>query len=68
MSKCPFWSTKKQRVGCSKECPLFNKLSSDDENCIFCELSFDTTVDIKDTYDFMNLGLYKDEGKIKSTY
>lgn len=36
MSKCPFWSTKGNRVECYSDCPMMN-FSCSDENCVFKE-------------------------------
>ena len=38
MGKCPFWSTKKERVNCYSECPM-HTITSGDELCPFKELS-----------------------------
>lgn len=62
MSKCPFWSTKKENVDCYKECPMI--MSEDDgineeEQCIFHECSSSTDMNFKDIinedYSFLNL-------------
>lgn len=74
MSKCPFWSTKKEKVECNSECPMMNSNSSMDseERCIFCECSFDNHIDIKgimkNEYDFMDISIYEDERNIKIVY
>lgn len=36
MSKCPFWSTNKERVNCYNECPI-HTIISEDEICPFKE-------------------------------
>ena len=36
MSKCPFWSSKKEKVNCYNECPMY-PVSTDDEICPFME-------------------------------
>ena len=36
MSKCPFWSSKKERVSCSNECPM-SPGKNNDEICPFVE-------------------------------
>lgn len=38
MGKCPFWSTKKERVNCYSECSM-HTIASRDELCPFKELS-----------------------------
>lgn len=38
MSKCPFWSRKKEVVSCYDGCPM-KATSSEDEECPFKELS-----------------------------
>lgn len=37
MSKCPFWSIKKESVSCYSECPM-KPTYSDGESCIFKEV------------------------------
>ena len=46
MSKCPFWSTVKDRVECNTECPM-NTLSLED-NCPFKEYVSDSKLKFKD--------------------
>ena len=36
MSKCPFWSTSKERVNCYSECPMYT-ISDENEICCFKE-------------------------------
>ena len=36
MSKCPFWSSSKDRVNCYNECPMHNKIN-ENELCPFKE-------------------------------
>lgn len=36
MSKCPFWSTTREKVSCYNECPM-NKSIQEDEICPFKE-------------------------------
>ena len=36
MSKCPFWSTNKERVNCYSDCPM-NTISNESEVCPFKE-------------------------------
>ena len=36
MSKCPFWSTNKERVNCYSECPI-NTINDENELCPFKE-------------------------------
>ena len=37
MSKCPFWSTSKERVNCYSECPMHSQ-SGEIEMCFFKEI------------------------------
>lgn len=46
MSKCPFWSTGKDRVECNTECPM-NTLALED-NCPFKEYVSDSKLKFKD--------------------
>lgn len=62
MGKCPFWSTKKSKIECYKECPmLMNEYGSydEEEQCIFKESAFSTDMTfndiIKEDYGFLNL-------------
>lgn len=38
MSKCPFWSTNKERVNCYNECPM-HTVNNENDICPFKELS-----------------------------
>lgn len=51
MSKCPFWSTKKEKVNCYNECPMY-PVSKDDEVCPFIEHLNPNKVSINDFDDF----------------
>ena len=46
MSKCPFWSTGKDRIECNTECPM-NTLALE-ENCPFREYVSDSKLKYKD--------------------
>jgi hypothetical protein len=37
LSKCPFWSTKKERVSCNDACPLYD-VQEEINTCPFSEL------------------------------
>ncbi|MGL5352641.1 MAG: hypothetical protein ACRDA5_04870 [Clostridium sp.] len=47
MSKCPFWSIKKESFGCYDECPMHSK-SKKDECCPFKEVLNETKISYKD--------------------
>ncbi|MBB6622781.1 hypothetical protein [Clostridium gasigenes] len=47
MSKCPFWSTKKERVNCYDECPM-NGMVSQKEACPFKKVLDETKIAYKD--------------------
>lgn len=71
MSKCPFWSTKKEKVECYKECPLLiGEVSErlDSEHCIFNECAELGNINfrdiIKEDYSLLNLSMYDDEKNI----
>ncbi len=51
MSKCPFWSSKKEKVNCYNECPMY-PVSKDDEVCPFIEHLNTNKVSINDFNDF----------------
>lgn len=36
MSKCPFWSSKREKISCDNECPM-NPIKNNDEICPFVE-------------------------------
>lgn len=75
MSRCPFWSTKREKVECYRECPILMGESSewqDDERCIFNGCTESSSLNfrdiIKDDYSFLNLSMYEDEQIIKINY
>lgn len=47
MSKCPFWSIKKESVSCYDECPM-KSMISEDGICIFSEVSDEPKVAYKE--------------------
>lgn len=47
MSKCPFWSVKKESVSCYKGCPM-RETDSQDEECPFVELLQQSKIVYKD--------------------
>ena len=62
MSKCPFWSSKRQKIDCYKECPMLlneNGQHEDEDQCIFKGCSFSSDLSFKDIikedYNFLNL-------------
>ncbi|GAA0084327.1 MULTISPECIES: hypothetical protein [Clostridium] len=51
MSKCPFWSTNKEKVGCYNACPM-HSVSNESEPCPFKEfLSSNNKVTFVDNMD-----------------
>ena len=40
MSKCPFWSTNKERVNCYSDCPMYT-ISDENDICLFKEFLSD---------------------------
>jgi hypothetical protein len=75
MSRCPFWSTAREKVECYNECPMLkSELSKgqDDKQCIFHECSESSSIDfreiIKEDYSFINLAIYDDEKSININY
>lgn len=75
MSKCPFWSTKRERVECYRECPILTLDSSegqDGEHCIFNECEESSSINFRDIiredYSFFNLSIYDDDKKITINY
>ncbi len=67
MSRCPFWSTKREKVECYSECPILGveSLGDGNEKCIFHECSEESNISfgdiIKEEYNFLNLPIYDDE-------
>ena len=47
MSKCPFWSTRKERVNSYSECPM-NPLNNKEEVCPFTENLVTTKISYKE--------------------
>jgi hypothetical protein len=75
MSRCPFWSTPREKVECYSECPILtNELSErqDSEHCIFHICSESGTVNfrnnIKEDYGFLNLSIYDEEKGVSVNY
>jgi len=75
MSRCPFWSTTREKVECYRECPILIGESSemqDGEHCIFNECTESSSLNlrdiIKDDYSFLNLSMYEDEKIININY
>lgn len=68
MSKCPFWSTNKERVECYRDCPISVWDSSEGkegEHCIFNECTESSNINfreiVKEDYSFLNLSIYDDD-------
>lgn len=47
MSKCPFWSTGKEKIECYDECPM-NTIVLEEESCPFREYLSDAKMKFKD--------------------
>ena len=68
MSRCPFWSTVREKVECYRECPILIGESSegqDGEKCMFHDCTESASVNfrdvIKEDYNFLNLSMYEDD-------
>lgn len=60
MSKCPFWSTTRERINCHSDCPMY-PTSKNDELCPFVEYltgSKITYKDIEDDFAYSQQNLY----------
>lgn len=75
MSRCPFWSTTREKVECYSECPIFKSESSrgrDSSQCVFHDCSETSGVNfreiIKEEYSFLNLAIYDDEKSTNINY
>ena len=51
MSKCPLWSSKREKVNCYNECPMY-PVSKDDEVCPIIEHLNPNKISINDYDDF----------------
>ena len=68
MSRCPFWSTAREKVECYRECPILMGESSGGqagEQCIFHQCTESSSINlreiIKEDYSFLNLSMYEDD-------
>ncbi|MCE5222553.1 MAG: hypothetical protein LLF98_15305 [Clostridium sp.] len=75
MSRCPFWSTTREKVECYRECPILIGESSeerDGEQCIFHECTESNSINfigiIKEDSSFLNLDMYEDDKIININY
>ncbi|MFW2488166.1 hypothetical protein [Clostridium chromiireducens] len=75
MSRCPFWSTARERVECYKECPIITSEAfegKDVSQCIFNECTESNSLNfkeiIKEDYGFLNLSIYDEENSINVNY
>ena len=75
MSRCPFWSTKREKIECYNECPILETESfqgEDNEKCIFCECGEESHIsfrdNMKDEYSFLNLSIYDEEKRFDIRY
>ena len=48
MSKCPFWSTKKEKVNCYSGCPMKISVQDEEDDCPFKEASNEVKISYKD--------------------
>lgn len=74
MSKCPFWSTAREKVECYDECPILSSELGErsGEKCIFHECTESSNVNfrdiIKEDYDFIDLSIYDNENSNNINY
>lgn len=75
MSRCPFWSTAREKVECYRECPILVGESSegqDGEQCIFHECTESSSMNfrdiIKEDYNLLNVSMYEEERSINISY
>lgn|GEM_PF-1205252 len=75
MSKCPFWSNKKEKIECYRECPILVGDSSErqeNEHCVFNECTESSNINFRDImkeeYGFLNLSIYDDDKNININY
>lgn len=75
MSKCPFWSTGKEKIECYKECPIFTSElcgGQDSAKCIFHQCSEVSNMNlgdiIKEDYSFLDLSIYDEDRNMNIAY
>lgn len=51
MSKCPFWSTGKEKIECYESCPM-NTFFAIEDNCPFKEYLSNSKIAFKDIEDY----------------
>jgi hypothetical protein len=75
MSRCPFWSTARERVECYKECPIIASDMSeikDGSQCMFYECTESNSLNfkeiVKEDYSFLNLSIYDEENSMNVSY
>ena len=73
MSKCPFWSTTREKVECYRECPRCELSENKDvEQCIFNDCTESRNVNfnniVKEDYGFLNLSMYDEEANLNINY
>lgn len=67
MSKCPFWSTAKEKFDCYEECPMIEEKIEGEETelCVFKEYLLSSKINfrdiIKDEYNFLNISIYDEK-------
>lgn len=75
MSRCPFWSTAREKVECYRECPILVGESlegQDGEQCMFHGCSESSSMNfrdiIKEDYNFLNVSMYEEERSLNIKY
>jgi hypothetical protein len=73
MSKCPFWSTTREKVECYRECPICESSEGKDvDQCIFNDCTEARNANfadiIKEDYSFLNLSIYDEEVAMNIKY
>lgn len=63
MSKCPFWSNKREKVKCNSKCPM-NPVNNNNEVCPFIEYLIGERVGFKDIVD-ENFAYSKEESNLE---
>lgn len=72
MSRCPFWSTARERVECYNECPILTNEGQDGEQCIFHGCSEPSNINLKDIvkedYNFLSFSIYDEDKNLNVNY
>ncbi|GAA0078334.1 hypothetical protein UT300005_27130 [Clostridium sp. CTA-5] len=66
MSKCPFWSTRKEYHECYDSCPMLKNDLGMEEQCVFKEYLLLNRINFKDVvkedYNFLKKSIYDNSG------